>query len=147
MRKLGMVAAAVLLSVAFAQGAASAKGTMKVQQADGSVQVYNDVEIRAGNKQLKVTTADGKGTLRIDRAACQTVGELLRCLPYDMILTQNGKTYALDFQQGVVYVNKTKEKHNLPLSSTSVPPNGILMGISTKIGTFASMTGTIDGAP
>ncbi|MBV8602232.1 MAG: hypothetical protein JO359_11775 [Candidatus Eremiobacteraeota bacterium] len=147
---MGRIVGLLLAAAAFivvVPVAAGAKGTMRVQQADGSVQTYEDEAIKAGNKRLLITTADGKGTLLIERAACTMANKMLRCLPYSMTLQQNGKTRALDFQQGTVYINQTETKQHLPLSSTEVPPNGILMGISTKIGTFVSMTGTLDGKP
>jgi hypothetical protein len=123
---------------------AAAKGTVRVQQANGSVSVYSGVSIRVANKTLRVTSADGKGTLIIDKAACFSDGQLERCLPYSIQLSQNGKTHPLDFKTGTVYVNLTATKQQLPMSSTQIPPKGILMALQTKIGTYVSLSGTID---
>lgn len=138
------IAAAALLFIAGAH-AADAKGTVRVQQDDGSVQVYDNVTIRIiGDHALTITTADGKGTLLIERAACSYAGALLVCLPYSMSLEQNGTSKLLDFQRGTTYFNFTSEKQPLPLSSTTVPPNGVLFAMNTKIGTYVAVSGTID---
>jgi hypothetical protein len=123
---------------------AYAKGTVTVQQSDGSTQQYAGVTIRIISKTLRITTADGVGTLSIDRAACSYVGDLMMCLPYDMTLDQGGGSHPLDFQRGTVYLNLTDAKQQLPLSSTWLAPQGILLSLTTKIGTIVNMSGTID---
>jgi hypothetical protein len=123
---------------------ADAKGTVLVQQSDGSTQSYAGVDIRITNKTLRITTADGKGTLVIDKAACSYAGDLLRCLPYSITLDQGGGTHPLDFERGTIYANLTDAKQQLPFSSTQVPPKGILLALKTKIGTIVTMTGEID---
>ena len=147
MRRIGVLLAVLATVAPVTASPVDAKGTVRVQQADGSARVYNDVTIKAGNKRLLITTADGKGTLIVNRAACTMTNNMMRCLPYTLILQQDGKTKPLDFQQGTVYINTSDAKQHLPLSSTEVPPNGILMAISTKIGTFVTLTGTLDGKP
>ena len=66
-----------LLSIA----PAGATGTMRVQQSNGTVQVYHDVLIRVAQRTLRIGSKDRKGVLVIDRAACTYAGSLLRCLP------------------------------------------------------------------
>jgi len=134
-------ACAVFLTAA---SAAHAKGTVTVQQSDGSTQTYNNVSIVIAHKTLKVTTADGVGTLVIDKAACSYVGNLQMCLPYSMTLDQGGGSHPLDFQRGTVYVNLTDSKQPLSQSSMQLPANGILLSLTTKIGTIVNLTGTID---
>jgi hypothetical protein len=136
---------ALVCALAFASPA-GATGLVRVQQSDGSIQEYPNATIRYSKdaKTLTVTTADGKGTLVIDQAACSYVEQLYRCLLTHMTLTQNGQTNPLDFETGTIYANTTDAKQNLPLSSQSLPPNGIVMALKTKKGTYISMTGTID---
>jgi hypothetical protein len=136
-----IIAFAILLA---ASSASYAKGTIRVQQSNGSVQVYHDVTIRIAQKALRVTTADGKGTLIIDKAACSFVGELQVCLPYSIKLDQHGSVNPLDFERGTVYVNLTDAKQQLPLSSTQLPPQGILLSLRTRIGTIVNLSGVID---
>lgn len=126
--------------------AARATGLVRVQQSDGSVQEYPNATVRYSKeaKALTITTADGKGILVIDQAACSYVGALYRCLLTHMTLTNNGVTHPLDFQSGTIYANTTSDKVNLPLSSQSVPPDGIVMSLQTKVGTYISLIGTID---
>ncbi|HME81415.1 MAG TPA: hypothetical protein VKF82_05015, partial [Candidatus Eremiobacteraceae bacterium] len=113
-----------------ASSAVDAKGTVTVQQSDGSTQQYNNVTIVIANKALRVTTADGVGTLVIDKAACSYVGNLQMCLPYSMTLDQGGGTHPLDFQRGTVYVNLTDSKQPLSNSSMQLPPQGILLSLT-----------------
>jgi len=134
-------ACAVFLTAA---SVAHAKGTVTVQQSDGSTQTYNNVSIVIANKTLRVTTADGVGTLVIDKAACSYVGNLQMCLPYSMTLDQGGGSHPLDFQRGTVYANLTDSKQPLSQSSMQLPPNGIMLSLTTKIGTIVNLTGTID---
>ncbi|HME81317.1 MAG TPA: hypothetical protein VKF82_04505, partial [Candidatus Eremiobacteraceae bacterium] len=61
-----------------------------------------------------------------------------------MTLDQGGGTHPLDFQRGTVYVNLTDSKQPLSNSSMQLPPQGILLSLTTKVGTIVNMTGTID---
>jgi hypothetical protein len=123
---------------------AAATGTVQVQQDDGSTQLYKNATIVVGNKTLRITTADKKGTLLIDRAACYLVDKVLTCLPYSMTLDQGGGEHPLDFQRGTVYLNTTDVSQPLPATSQRLPGNGIMLSLTTKIGTIVNVTGTID---
>lgn len=141
MRLLAIAAAICAFALpAFVQ----AKGTVRVQQSDGSVQIYRNATIRVVGRTLHITTADKKGTLIITEAACSHIGALLRCLPYRYILQQNG-AHALDFQRGTVYYNPTSAKEQLSHSSMQIEPNGVLMSLVSKKGTYLTLTGTLDG--
>ena len=72
------------------------------------------------------------------------MGDLYRCLVTHMTLTQNGKTFPLSADSGTIYANTSDAKVNLPFSSQTVPPHGIVMALKTKAGTYISLTGTID---
>lgn len=137
----GLLAATLVF---FGAVQAFATGTVIVQQHNGSVQTYPNATIRVENKALKITSADKKGTLIIDRAACSYVGELLRCLPYSMKLDQGGGLHRLDFQRGTVYLNLTDDSQELPLSSKRLPPQSIMLSLTTKVGTIVNITGGID---
>ena len=143
---LSRVVCVALLAVVGLTVPAAAKGLVRVQQADGSIQEYPNatIDYSKSAKTLKITTADGKGSLLIDQAACSYVGELFRCLLTHMTLTQNGQTHPLDFDNGTIYANTTDAKVNFPSSSQGLPPNGIVMTLKTHIGTYITMTGTID---
>ncbi|MBV8244839.1 MAG: hypothetical protein JOZ38_02855 [Candidatus Eremiobacteraeota bacterium] len=138
-RTLALIACAVLIPCV-----AEAKGTVRVQQSDGSVQVYRDVTLRVVGKTLQITTADSKGTLVITDAACSFVDALMRCLPYHYTLVQNG-AHLLDFEYGTVYYNPTKTKQTLRYSSTQLEPDGVLAAVKSKRGTYVSISGTLDG--
>jgi hypothetical protein len=133
---------ACLLSIQI--GAASATGTARVQQHDGAVKTYRNVRIRIENKSMSITSSDGKGTLTISKAACSTIGKLMRCLPYAAVLDQNGRTQPIAMQSGTVWLNPGDAKQQLPHSSTQLSPRGVLLSIQTKAGTYVSLNGTVD---
>jgi hypothetical protein len=148
MNRLFVRAAAVqLLSLIFAISPmlAQAKGTIRVQQADGSVQTFDNVTFRVSNKQMLIETHDKAGTLIITDAAC-SLGDnkILMCLPYAMKLQQGGQTRELDFQRGTVYYNKSDTKQTLSRSSTQLPPNGVLGALRSTHGTYVTFSGTLD---
>jgi hypothetical protein len=137
-----------LLAFAVSLGAAAnASALVRVQQTDGSIQEYPNAIVRYSKEahDLTITTADGKGTLTIDQAACSYVDNLYRCLVTDASLSQNGQTHPIVCRSGTIYANTTGGEIKLPLSTQGVPPRGIVMALQTKAGTYISMTGTIDG--
>lgn len=143
MRSLALsVTCAVFLAALCAP--ADAKGTARVAQIDGTVQVYPNVAIRVVHQLLKITTNDGKGTLVISRAACSFVGELQECLPYTLTLYQSGKVRKLPFGSGIAYFNSTGSAKTLPHSTVQIPPHGMVMNLKTKIGTRLLVTGILD---
>ena len=139
-------AAALALAVAACPIAAMATGTTRVQHSDGTVNVYQPVGIKIiPDKALVITSPDGTGRIIIYRAACSYVGELMRCFPTGITWKQNGESHPLDLQRGTIYLNQTASSQPLPLSSTQVPANSIVMSLQTKRGTYINVTGTIDG--
>ncbi|HXP92381.1 MAG TPA: hypothetical protein VN905_02860 [Candidatus Binatia bacterium] len=124
---------------------ATAQGVVKVLQNDGSNQVYNNVVIDYKKGiELRITTADKKGTLIIDNAACSYVGEIIRCTVSSLSLRQGGVMQRLDLERGTIYANLSSKRQQLPLTSQSLDPRGILLALRTKIGTYLTMTGAID---
>lgn len=140
--------AVALLAVSFtAFGGASARaaGTVVIQQKDGSIRTYDDVLVRIRNAELAMTTAAGDGTLVIGKDACEAVGKLLKCLPYDATLYQNGGKFRVQLKPGgTVWLNPTSSKQPLPYSGAGLGPHGVLLSITSKKGTYVSLTGTID---
>lgn len=123
---------------------ALASGTALVQQRDGSVKIYRDVFIQIRNEELAVTTADGVGTLVIGKAACTKVGELVKCLPYDATLYQRGWKDRVKLTSGTAWFNPTTVAQPLAHSSAQIPPHGVLLSVTSKAGTYFSLTGTVD---
>ncbi len=142
-----LLLALLIPGAALAPAPARAAGILRVQQHDGSIQVYRNVTIRVvKGKAMIVTSPDHVGALVINDAACSYVGDLLRCLLADVKLRQHGSTKELGVDQGTLYVNDTDDLLHLPLSTTGVQPHGVVMSYHTEHGTFVSLHGTIDEA-
>ena len=119
-------------------------GTVRVQQAGGAVHVYQDVSYRLVRQALRVMSKSGEATLIIDHANCAYQGYVEHCVPYGVKLSREASTQPLPVKSGDIYVNPTNQKHQLPHSSTQIPPRGILGTIVTKTGAYISLSGTID---
>ena len=137
-------AAAIALCIAALPLTGAARGTVRVQKADGSVQVYPNVKISVVHHTLRMTTQDNQGTIVITDGACSMIDAIMRCLPYNFKLEQNGETNALDFDFGTVYYNPTTSKQQLRHSSTQLPADGILGSFRSTRGTYVSVSGTLD---
>ncbi|MBV8222909.1 MAG: hypothetical protein JO293_06070 [Candidatus Eremiobacteraeota bacterium] len=137
--------ACLALAVIACAHSAAALGTATVQKVDKPIDTYNNVRIVfQPKKALLITSADGQGTLIIDKAACSYVGDIQTCLPTSVKLKQNGTVSPIDILKGTVYANLTGQSQPLSNSSMRLPPNGILMSVTTKIGTIINVTGVID---
>jgi hypothetical protein len=125
-------------------GPASATGTARIQQRDGSTKTYTNVRIVVLSESMAITSSDGEGTLVFGKAACTKIGELLRCIPYDATLEQHGQSTHVPLQYGTVWLNPSSSTQQLTHSSTQLPPRGVLLSIQTKAGTYVSVTGVVD---
>ena len=137
--------AAVAFAVAAVCGPAAAKGTIVIQQHGGDTKTYRDVFIRIQNAELVITSSDGQGKLVIGKAACTRESALVKCLPYDATLYQNGGKFRVRLTSGTVWLNPTPTPQPLTFSSAHLQPRGVLMSVTTAKGTYVSLTGTVDG--
>jgi hypothetical protein len=136
---------ALIAAFAFAAvAAASAKGVTLVQQADGSVRTYIDVNIRLSGQTLWLRSADRKGVLKIGNGACSFMGAIQRCLPYSVALIQDGKTRQIAIIHGTVFLNLSNTAQHLPLSSEELAPRTILALWRTVRGTYVTIKGRLD---
>jgi hypothetical protein len=138
---LFFVCASIALAVPFR---VSAEALVRVQQSDGSTQVYHDVHATLDGKTLWLRSPDHKDRLQIVSAACSFPHELQRCLPYQVILHRPDRTHPIAITHGVFYVNLTKEPHHLLHSSQVVEPQSVVVFLHTARGTYISATGRLD---
>jgi hypothetical protein len=139
-----MAIALIALALASATAPAAAKGTVRVQQSDASVQTYADVALRLTPQVLRLTSADGVSTLVVARTACVAEGSLERCSPSRVMLDRDGKEYPLRFSSATLYLNLTPSEQPLSFSSTRLSPSSMLLAIRTKKGTYLSGSGHLD---
>jgi hypothetical protein len=123
---------------------ASAKGVTLIAERSGKAKTYSNVNIALDRQTLTLRTADGKGILKIVTGACSFDNSVQRCLPYSVMLTQNGKTHPIAIDYGSVFLNLTNEAHHLPLSSDMLAPRTILVLFKTAHGTYVTSKGTVD---
>jgi len=144
MRRLSFTLACLLsVAIAFpARGAAEA--LVRVQQSDGTTQVYRNVHATLHGTTLWLRSPDRKDRLQIVSAACSFPHKLQRCLPYQVTLHKPDRTHQLTITHGVFYVNLTSEPHHLLHSSEIVAPHGVVVFLHTTRGTYVSATGSLD---
>jgi hypothetical protein len=135
---------AIVGSYCFASATASAQGTVIIVQSDGRVNTYDDVAIKIIHNSLYLTSADGKGTIVVTRAACSYQGDVLVCLPTTATLVQAGEARPVKLTTGTIYVNLTGAFQQLSFSSTKLAPHSLLFSVTTDRGTYVSVSGHID---
>jgi hypothetical protein len=143
---LRVIAIAVFAMGMFAVAAApaSATGTAWIQHPDGTTSTYTNVRIVIWNESMAITSSDGRGTVVLGKASCTMIGELVRCLPWDATLFQNGRRVHIPLESGTVWLNPTHTNQRLSHSSTQVPPRGVLLAVETRRGTYVTLTGVVD---
>lgn len=119
-------------------------GTTRVQQSDGSIQLYRDVRLRLHGTTLRLISPDRKGVLEIASGACSIDRELERCLPYSVTFRQFGKTHNIGITHGTIFLNLTGAVHHLPHSSERMPPHSAVVLVHTVRDTYISVHGTLD---
>jgi hypothetical protein len=122
---------------------ASASGTLMIQRGSAGADRYDPVKIQVIHNTFNVTSADGRGTMIITRAACYQK-DVMVCLPTGITLIQDGTVHALDLRKGTLYVNMSGSTQTLSHSTTQLPPQGVLMTLVTNKGTYINLTGKID---
>jgi hypothetical protein len=135
--------AALLFSVTI-PAAARATGTIDIHHQNGTVNSYNDVEIKVFSGSLFLTTDDGDGTIVVTRAACSYQGKIIVCLPTSAALVQDGESSALDLKNGTLYLNYTGDAQPLSLSSAKLSPNSAMLSLTLRNGTYITLRGRID---
>ncbi len=134
-----------MVALLLATGAqAGAAGTTRVQQRDGSVQLYRDVRMSLKGETLWIKSADHKGALEVVDGACSFVGELQRCHPYAVTLHQHGRSRAIAIDRGTVYLNLSGAGQRLHHSSEVLAPRHVLIALHTVHGTYVSVQGALD---
>lgn len=146
-RGIVMTTKCAMLAVALAflvPAGAGATGTIRIQQPDGNVKYYTNVRIAVVKRQMTITSADGVGSIVVQRAGCEVVGKLLRCSPYDAVLKQRGGTVPIAIAHGTAWLNPGTETQTLPMSSTRLPHYGVIVSARSERGTYLSLTGVAD---
>ena len=143
-RSVLAIVSLALAAAWLAPAAAGAKGVTLIQESNGTVKTYSDVYMAVAGQMLTLRSSDKKGTLTIATGACSFDKNVQRCLPYSVILTQNGNTHKIALSYGTVFLNLTNEAHYLPRSSEMLAPRTLLVLFKTAHGTYVTIKGTLD---
>jgi hypothetical protein len=137
------VFATLVLSLA---APAAATGTLRIQQADDTVQTYSGVQMRVANNTLTLTSADSVSTVVISGVNCDRSTALIRCTGGSMSLKEDG-THPIPFRSATFYFNSTDQDQQLPLSSLKVGPHSVIFAAHTQKGTYLTGSGKLDQEP
>lgn len=149
-RKDSIVKAVSLIVIAFVialSARASASGTVRIQQRDGSVQTYTGVAMKAANKSLTFISADKVTTVVISGAHCTHEGALVRCMGGGFSLLQDGKKHIVAFKTATFYFNLTDQEQPLPLSTSKIAAHSVIFAVQTAKGTYITGNGKLDQEP
>jgi hypothetical protein len=136
---------ALLLTLALTGAAASAEGVTRIQQSDGTVQMYRNVHMWLVGQTLHIQSHDKHGVLEIISGACSAPNDGLRtCLPFKTSLHQKGTTHDIALEHGTVYYNVGPDAVQLPHSSRHLASHEVLVLLHTMHGTYVSVRGTLD---
>jgi hypothetical protein len=144
MKPVGPIVVALLLVLS---APASAKGTVRIQQRDGSVQTYTGVTLKAANKSLTLISADKVTTVVISGADCAHDGAIVRCMGGGFSLLQDAKRHTVAFKTATFYFNLTDQEQPLPLSSAKISAHSVIFAVQTAKGTFITGNGKLDQEP
>ncbi len=143
-RRLAPGIYAALAVFALATLATNAQGVTRVQQSDGSTQIYRQVDMRLAGQTLWLRSPDRKGVLEVAGGACSFAGAVQRCLPVTATLHQRGQTHEIALKRGTLYLNLTDTEVRVPHSSERLGPHHVLVLLHTERGTIISVKGTLD---
>lgn len=143
MRNFAGLAAALIVLLAGTLPA-RATGVVHIQQKDGSVKTYADVNVAVDPSSLRLTTSDGVGTLYVGRAACTAVGQLIKCAPYDATYIAHDVSTHIVLIDGNAWLNPSQKAQSIPDSNRKLAAHGVTLTMRTKAGTTVTLSGTAD---
>jgi hypothetical protein len=126
---------------------ASATGTLRIQQRDGSVKSYSGVIMKVSNRSLTLISADRVSKVVISGGDCAPVGDLVRCTGGGFSLVQGGLSHIVPFKKSTFYFNPTGQDQTLSLSTTKIAPYSVLFAVTTAKGTDITGSGKLDQGP
>ncbi len=142
--RIDALAAIVLSALIGSALPAAAEGTTRIQQADGTIQIYRHVTMRLAGSTLWLRSGDRRGVLEVTSGACRYLGGLQRCLPYKTVYHDRGVAHTIALEHGAVYTNTTGAAVQLPHSGDRLGPHEVRVLLHTMRGTYVSVTGTLD---
>jgi hypothetical protein len=138
----------IVIALVFALSApASATGTVRIQQRDGSVQTYTGVTLKVANKRLTLISADKVSTVVLSGANCTHEAAIVRCMGGGFSLLQDGKRHNVAFKTATFYFNLTDQEQLLPLSTTKIAAHSVIFAVQTVKGTYITGNGKLDQEP
>jgi hypothetical protein len=123
---------------------AFAQGEITVEQADGSVDTYSNVEIHNTPDILYFKAKDKDTFVLITKKECTNEGKILVCNQARMGVDTDGVIEELGIKQIIVFINPTAERQGIKGSKVTLGPGTVLLEASTTKGTYVTGLGKID---
>jgi len=128
----------------FTTSLASATGTVKIQQSDGSISTYSDVGLKITKTALYMTSSDKVSTVVVSGATCTKNDDMYRCTGGGMTLDEDGKPHTVPFKSATFYFNLTDQDQTLSMSTMKLGAHSVMFVAQTAKGTFITGNGKID---
>ncbi len=142
MRLTALLVAFIFITLSAAP--ARAAGTLQIHDSSGSFNTYTGVTVNVFSGSLFITSADGKGTLVVNRSACSYQSKIIVCLPTSVILVQKRKEQRAFAHHWHALSQLYGEAQPLRLSSAKVPAHAVILSFTTANGTYVTLHGTLD---
>jgi hypothetical protein len=123
---------------------ALAKGEVTVEQDNGDIDTYSEVEILNTPDILYFKAKESSTMLLITKNECKKEGEILFCDKARAGVDTDGVIEELDIEQIVLFINPTTTRQAVKGSKVTMNANTVLLEMATKKGSYVTALGKID---
>ena len=121
-----------------------AKGLVTVEQIDGNVDNYVDVEIFSTQDTLYLKPAEGKDLVVIEKKNCKLEGNIQVCSDGTLTIESYGVEENINIEKLFIFTNNTNKRLPIQKSDVTLKGNTILLEVLTEKGTYITGMGRID---
>ncbi len=123
---------------------AMAKGEISIEQPNGDLEVFSNVQISNTPDIIYFKSEDTENILMITKKDCVNEDKLLVCNKARMGVDTDGIIEEIDVKQIFLFINPTKEPQSIKGSAVTMSPGTILLEAATTKGTYITGLGRID---
>lgn len=133
-----------LLSTLLLTPSLLAKGLVTVEQIDGNVDNYVDVEIFSTEDTLYLKPAEGPDIVVIEKKNCKLEDNIQVCSDGTLTLDTYGVEENIEIDQLFIFTNNTDKRLPIQKSDVTLKGKTIMLEILTSEGTYITGMGRID---